>query len=302
MDNPLRNIAKRLLVPLAEKAAHSYVAGPELEDALRVCRQFSENHIGSSVCYWNELEAHPRQVADNYVQAVDALASESLDCYISIKAPPLKFDSDLLTEIVDHSQARNVCVHFDSIREEDTDKTFSLIDTMLPRYRNLGCTLPGRWQRSLKDADWATQRHLHIRVVKGQWPDSAQSEGDLRTGFLEVIDRLAGRGCRVGVATHDPLLAREALTRLAKSGTPCELELLFGLPARSVLYVGSDLGVPVRFYVPYGKAWLPYALSQMSRNPRLFWWFVRDLFADRTPVRIKRHKASAEMAHDSRRA
>jgi hypothetical protein len=35
--------------------------------------------------------------------------------------------------------------------------------------------------------------------------------------------------------------------------------------------------VPIRFYVPQGKAWLPYLLKQAKKNPRVLGWFARDL-------------------------
>jgi proline dehydrogenase len=73
-------------------------------------------------------------------------------------------------------------------------------------------------------------------------------------------------------------LAREALSRLLRSGTDCELELLCGLPRRASLAVARELGVPVRLYIPFGAAWLPYALGQVARNPRMLSWVVRDTF------------------------
>jgi proline dehydrogenase len=112
-------------------------------------------------------------------------------------------------------------------------------------------------------------------VVKGQWPDPA-GDVDLRCGFLNVVEGLAGRTHKVAVATHDPALAAAALATLRSAGTPCELELLFGLPSRAVLEVGRRLAVPVRYYLPYGHAWLPYALRQARRNPRILWWVLRD--------------------------
>ena len=118
-----------------------------------------------------------------------------------------------------------------------------------------------------------------MRVVKGQWADPDPPEVDLREGFLRVIDRLAGRASQVRVATHDPPLAHTALSLLRVAGTPCELELLFGLPARQVIQEADVAGVPVRCYVPYGQAWLPYSISQARRNPRILWWMFRDALA-----------------------
>jgi proline dehydrogenase len=72
-----------------------------------------------------------------------------------------------------------------------------------------------------------------------------------------------------------------AICKLQSAGTPCELELLFGLPSRAVLKTAFELAVPVRYYLPYGHAWLPYALRQAWHNPRIIWWLVRDAWSGR---------------------
>ena len=44
-----------------------------------------------------------------------------------------------------------------------------------------------------------------------------------------------------------------------------------------VRMLGADwLAVGVHVYVPYGRAYLPYALSCVRGNPRILWWLVRD--------------------------
>jgi proline dehydrogenase len=73
------------------------------------------------------------------------------------------------------------------------------------------------------------------------------------------------------------VLAREALRRLRATGTTSELELLFGLPLRRTIPVAKETGVPLRIYVPYGHAWLPYAIGQVKKNPRISLWIIRDL-------------------------
>jgi proline dehydrogenase len=91
------------------------------------------------------------------------------------------------------------------------------------------------------------------------------------------VDRLAGRARFVAVATHDASLAQMALDRLISAGTPCEAELLYGLPSRHVVRVARANRVVARLYVPYGHAWLPYRLSHARHNPGLLWWVTRDL-------------------------
>jgi proline dehydrogenase len=214
-------------------------------------------------------------VAESYAAARSAVTDAQLDCYVSIKAPSIQYECDLLFQILRSSNGSTGRLHFDSLGPETADPTFLLITEALPEFPNLSCTLPGRWKRSTADADWAIQQNLAVRVVKGQWPDPAKPV-DMREGFLEVIDRLAGRARHVGVATHDPDLARESLLRLQDTGTSCELELLHGLPMEQALGAAKELNTPVRIYLPYGQAWLPYSLRQAVRNPRILFWILRD--------------------------
>ena len=118
---------------------------------------------------------------------------------------------------------------------------------------------------------------LAVRVVKGQWGDPNDPRRDMRAGFLEVVDRLAGGTAPVAVATHDVPLAAAVLQRLAAAGTSHSLELLFGLPRRAALELARARGVAVRVYVPYGAAYLPYALGRLRQNPRIAWWLLKDL-------------------------
>src|SRR5207248_2469350 len=102
------------------------------------------------------------------------------------------------------------------------DRTFDLIAKAYDIYPRLGCTLPGRWRRSLHDADRAIALGLRVRVVKGEWAGLGTDDMDAREGFLNLIDRLAGRAIHVAVATHNPAMARFSLRRLKNTETPCE--------------------------------------------------------------------------------
>jgi proline dehydrogenase len=263
---------------LAKVLARPYFVGPKLEDALKACRRLEAANLSTTLCYWNVEQESAQQVMGAYLGALDALVGEKRDCYLSIKAPALKFDRACLSQVLDRGRSLGVRLHFDSLAPEAADATFYLIAEALPQNPGLGCTLPGRWHRSLADADWAAQRQVQVRVVKGQWEDPVKPEIDLREGFLAVIDRLAGRAHYVAVATHDAPLAQEALARLLQARTPCGVELLYGLPMKATLRVARAAGVKVRMYVPYGHGWAPYSLSQIRKNPGILWWVTRDLF------------------------
>ncbi len=162
----------------------------------------------------------------------------------------------------------------------------TLVEALVDSGTQVSYTLPGRWRRSLTDADWARERGLTVRVVKGQWADPADPDRDMQAGFLATIDRLAGGQSHVAVASHDVPLANQALRRLQATRTDCSLELLYGLPMKAALAMAQSLGVPVRVYVPYGAAYLPYALGKLKQNPRMAWWLLRDLVGAGQPAAL----------------
>ncbi len=276
-----RNIAKACVMPLMKRVARNYIAGDTLDEALRVKQQLAERDISGTVGFWDLERQHGREVADQYLQGLDAMASDPETDYLSIKLPALSFSQDLFNEVAIRAEATGRRIHLDSLAPEDTDRTQAMIEQALAAAPgvDIGYTLPGRWQRSLEDAKWASKHGLFVRVVKGEWVDPDHPERDKRAGYMEVINALAGSNCRVGVATHDPQLAAEAIACLQAAGTPCELELLYGLPMRAAIRQARELGVRVRVYIPYGEAYMPYALSKARKKPQIFWWLLRDMFA-----------------------
>jgi proline dehydrogenase len=263
------------------RARRAYVAGPAIEDALRMCERLAARNFGATIGYWNRVGEPPRAVADEYLRAVQRIAHAGLDCPLSIKASTFGCSRSLMDEILARALEAGLGLHFDAMRPESAESTFALVAVSSVRSARVGCTLPGRWRRSLLDAERAIMLGVEVRVVKGQWPDPVRDVVP-HEGYLSVIDRLAGRARRVTVATHDTELAREALRRLCEAGTPCELELLFGLPLRPSLRVAAEAGVSASLHVPYGESWLPYWLSRLRDDPQLLVWLACNVLS--TPI------------------
>jgi proline dehydrogenase len=275
----LRRTAAICLMPLAQRAARSYIAGPELADAVRLARVLAERGCAATLGYWDADGDSPRATADHYLAALDALAGPTFSGYLSLKLPALGGCSELLAEVAERARRHRVRIHFDSLGPEAADEMWAAAIQLAASGLEVSCSLPARWLRSEDDARTAAASGITARLVKGQWPDLAQPGLDPRAGFLRLVDLLAATAPRVAIASHDARLAREAIGRLRSAGTACELELLHGLPSRASLALAEERQVPVRFYVPYGKAYLPYCLSQARRQPRLLWWLLRDSLA-----------------------
>lgn len=265
-------------MPLARLAARAYVAGDALQDGLRVAQRHTDAGRTTTLGFFNsDDEDPPRQVGDTYLATIRALCGT--DAYLSVKLPALAFSGELLTEVAQQAKHSDLCLHFDAMWPTSAPTTLQMIQQMIDAQTcgPLGIALPGRWRRSVHDARWATRRGLMVRVVKGQWADPADPQRDPRQGYMEVINALAGHARLVAVASHDVPLAEQAIRVLQDARTPCELELLHGLPMRASLAMAHRMGVKVRVYVPFGKGHLPYAIRQVIRKPRLAWWLLRDL-------------------------
>jgi proline dehydrogenase len=276
-------VAESAIHSLIRRAASAYTAGSTPQDAQAVCNRLAREGVASTVCYWDVYSDHPASISQAYVSLLGAMSKGSSDCYLSVKAPSLKFDIDLVKKVLDEATRLNAIVHFDALAPDTVDRTFSLIAEARAIYPKLGCTLPGRWRRSLEDTERAIEMGLRVRVVKGEWRGIEDDETDPREGFLNIVERLAGRATHVAVATHNPTIARLSLRLLKKSGTPCELELLYGLPQQPLLKIARDSGVRSRMYVPYGYSGLPYRLKEAVSNPRIIGWFMHDLWRGRRP-------------------
>lgn len=260
-----------LLLPMLQRRARDHVGGETIDDALTVALKLVSEGTSITLGFWDTPEDGGRQVVDIYLAVIEQLAGGGLDSYVSIKPPAIHYDPQWAAELAAAAAASNVRIHCDSHGVDAADPSHAMEQAMLDAFPNtrVSTTLPGRWSRSILDADWAIDRGLSVRVVKGQWPDPADPQRDMRKGLLDVIDRLAGRARHVGVATHDLRLVTESIERLRAAGTPCELELLFGRPRAQPLRWARENGVRVRAYVPFGKGYLPSALGILRHNPQL---------------------------------
>lgn len=274
----------RVYLDVQHRLALAYSAGPAPEDALRTASALRAMGYPVTLGYMNADNEDPRTIARACTAAVEGIAAKGLGGYVSIKAPALRFDRHLIAGIVRAGKAHDMRIHFDSLSADDVDLTFSLIQDMKSIHTKLSTTLPGRWKRSLTDAERAIDLGLPVRVIKGEWATRKDEEREPMSGILEIVDRLAGRAIRVAVATHNPGVARKAVRRLTAAGTPCEIEVVRGYPIHRVLPVALEEGVRVRIYVPFGNLAFPYTMGQVAHRPRIAVWVLRDIFRGGTSV------------------
>jgi proline dehydrogenase len=271
----------RILYLAARKMAPAYIAGPRVEDAIGYCRKINALGWTSTVCPWDGPGDSSETVLASYRQALIAIRKEGLDTVLSIKVPSLDYDAGRVRELAAIAAESGVRIHFDALGPETASASLELLEKTAQHYPNLGYTLPARWKRSAEDARQLADLGVTIRIVKGQWADPVEASIDPAENFFKLAAFLSGKPVRVAVATHDAALARKSLAVVSGSGTPVELEQLFGLPI-CANEVAAPFGIGTRVYIPYGHAYLPYAFSEIRKRPVILGWLARDLIVGRS--------------------
>ena len=75
-----------------------YVIGSDVRSAVKVCRIAAYNGRSATVGPWHAESNTARDVLDLYPGALDAIHTENLDAYLSIKVWALNYDEGMLTE------------------------------------------------------------------------------------------------------------------------------------------------------------------------------------------------------------
>lgn len=254
-------------------------AGPGASAAARRCNLLARDGLAATIGYFQSSRSEPEEIVAANRAVAGLLSDRQGDVYLSVKAPPLRFDPGHLRTIADSAAAAGLALMFDAHAPKDANATLAAVSGFLGEFPGTGFVLPARWRRSPADAADFRDSSARIRVVKGEWADPDGSDADVASSYFGLIESLAGRAGPVAVATHDPGLAERSLTLLLDAGTPCELEQLRGLPSRRTRSVARRLGVPVRVYVPFGPGWWPYALDKALDRPYLPAWTIRDRLA-----------------------
>jgi proline dehydrogenase len=269
------NIFNLIKQSIVHRIASSHLAGPSLPDAVTIYNLAIQRGWSCTFGPWTDPSNNPRTTAECYSNAIQKISDNSLTCYISIKLTALNYDYSLLKELVERAQLGGVRIHFDAMDPDSAPPTFKIIERLLASYKNIGCTLPSRWNRSIQDTEKVIDWAIPVRIVKGQWADLSHSKLDHRKNFLAIIDRLAGKAQLVAVATHDHKLANGSLQRLKESGSYCEMEQLSSLP-QNCAHLAKAMNIPMRIYIPYGFPSLPYNLRHVQTRPAIVGWVIRD--------------------------
>lgn len=269
------------------KVASRHIAGPEIKDAIKVCRWAGQQGFGIILSPWAKAidndaalrsgsKIMPFKVMlQRYKESIDSIQNVNPNGYVSVKLNAIGYDFGIFRELLEYAASHDVRVHVDSLDPDSVSQVYKFLNKASEFNRYLGCTLPSRWKRSLRDAEAAIDLGIAVRIVKGQWEDTGPDQPDCRQNYVAIAEKLAGRAVYVGVATHDGALAETAVKELTIRKTNCEIEQFFSLPLNGIK-LARRLNVPYRLYVAYGHPGIPYNIRFAVSRPSLAVWMGAD--------------------------
>jgi proline dehydrogenase len=273
---------------LVRRLAAHYIAGPELDDAVRVVRNLNEQGklatidvLGEEVASRAEADA----ITKTYRDVLARIEAEQLEANISVKltALGLELDEGLckrnLEAVVEDARTRANFVRIDMEDSSTTDAALRLHRELRSAgHENVGVVLQSRLRRTLGDVPGLE----NVRLCKGIYLESEAVAFDdpveVQTSFLYCLEALLDRRAYVAVATHDEELIRRALGLVRKHGLArdaYEFQMLYGVRAAR----GDELvrdGHRLRLYVPFGTHWYEYSLRRLQENPKIAGYVAAD--------------------------
>ncbi len=279
-------ILTRIPRPLVWVFAKNYIAGPTLEDGLRVVRRLNGKGcratmdvLGEDVFHESEVRAY----VDAYREMVRRIVAEGLDANISVKptAMGLRISRELaleaVGEVLDEAARHGMFVRLDMEDSSVTAETLQLWRDLRARgYERVGVVLQSYLRRTLADVRDLAAEGASVRLCKGIYIEPRAVAYDdpwtIRHSFLDALEvLLRAPGCHVGIATHDDWLifhGRRLVRELAAGKDRYEFQMLLGVDEFLRDLVVAE-GHPMRIYVPFGEGWHGYSIRRLVENPRL---------------------------------
>jgi proline dehydrogenase len=276
-----------------------YIAGEELEDALRITRKFNSQRIKATMDLLGEFLTRAEKVdyyKQEYMRLIDESVKTGLDNSFSVKPTMfgLLLDKEMcykhIRDIVAKAASLNRFIRIDMEDTQCTDMEIVLYKRLLDEFPgHVGLVFQAYLKRTLDDlkdlAAFDRGRGLiNIRICKGIYNEPAalafKNKEEINMNFLADLEYMLRNNIYAAIATHDRKLIDGSYRLLKACEVPVtrfEFQMLYGVTPelrKSIV----DKGYTMRVYVPYGKDWFNYSTRRLKENPSMIPHMIRALF------------------------
>jgi len=292
----LRALAERSSI--GQRTSSRFVAGTQVEDALRVAQTLNAAGLSVSVDSLGEnvsTQQEAREAAGLYRQLLSEISARRLNANVSVKLTHMGLDVD---PQIAHQNVRALVSQAASMQPENfvrvdmegspyTDRTLALVHELHREPENRGCVgavIQSYLRRSENDVAELLREGIRIRLCKGAYQEPAeiafQAKSEVDANYIKLMKILLKSGIYHGLATHDEKIIREAQAFALQEQIPrdsFEFQMLYGIRRdlqRSLVRERWNM----RVYVPFGTEWYPYLMRRLAERPANVVFVARNLF------------------------
>jgi proline dehydrogenase len=292
----LGRLATRL--PITRSMVARFVAGETLDEALGALDRLRAGGFRTTVDVLGEAVTSAddaRAAADDYLQALDALAARGLDRNVSVKLSQMGLELGQevcranVERILTRAATHEAFVRIDMEDHTATDATLAIWREVRPvnaGHGESGVVIQAALRRSPDDIDRLIGENARVRLCKGAYVEPASvaypDKGDVDAAYATLMERLLQEGNFPGIATHDErLIARAVAFARANGIAPerFEFQMLYGV-RRDLQERLVRAGYGVRVYVPFGTQWYPYFMRRLAERPANVAFVVRSILRE----------------------
>ena len=280
---------------IVRKVSARYIAGPFLNDAVRVVRQLNSEGAMATVDVLGEYIKSMDEAEENTkysIEVLDGIDQEQVNSNLSIKLTSLGLGLDNaacernVRRILDTARSHNNFVRFDMEDSHYTTQTIDLYTKLRKEYDNVGVVLQAYLRRTEADIkDLLEGGKTNIRLCKGIYIEPEEiafkDRAEVQDHFLRSLEVAFTGGAYVGIATHDDVLINGARSLIGQCGLQreqYEFQMLLGVrdqKRRELLHEGHRL----RVYVPFGADWYGYSVRRLKENPAIAGHILKAFFS-----------------------
>jgi proline dehydrogenase len=292
-NRSLRSFGERSRI--GTKLSSRFVAGMEIEDALRVAEAVNKqgmsvslDSLGESVS--SELEA--QKAAHVYHRLLDAISQRKLNANVSVKLTQMGLElspemaESIAENLAEHARSTGNFVRIDMEDSSLTQVTLDIVRRLnaRPGLRGaIGIVIQSYLYRSQADIEQLLAEGIRVRLCKGAYKEPPEvafpKKSDVDANYIRLSCMLLDSPIYHGLATHDESMIAAAKSFAAQHGidpSRFEFQMLFGVRRDLQRELIRD-GYNVRVYVPFGHEWYPYFMRRLAERPANVFFIAKQM-------------------------
>jgi proline dehydrogenase len=276
-----------------------YIAGENLEDALKVARDFNMRGIEVTLDVLGEFQTNKEKIEyykSTYLETINESVKAGIRTTFSLKPTMfgLLIDKDLcfghIRDIVHAVSMNGSMIRIDMEDSECTSKELDLFKYLYREFpKNVGIVLQAYLKRTIDDLKDLYRLNngnipVNIRLCKGIYIEPEQisykKRDEINDHFIKDLEYMLANRFYAAIATHDHLLIDASYQLIEKYNVAhdmVEFQMLYGVtPELRDSVVNKNY--KMRIYVPFGKDWFNYCTRRLKENPKMVSDILKALF------------------------